>query len=43
MHVSRDSPDMTPYFSEKGASVKIHLGEICNVIGMFSVVTFAAA
>jgi len=33
MHVSRDSPDMTPF--EKGASVEIHLTEICTHASAF--------
>jgi len=36
MHVSRDSLDMTPLkFLEKGASVKIHLAEMCTLTSAF--------
>jgi len=36
VHVSRDSRDMTPEkLFEKGASVKIHLAEICTLMSAF--------
>jgi len=35
-HVSRDSPDIILYkFFEKGASVRIHLAEICTLTSAF--------